>query len=204
MVLSEEPDKFGIDPSQSAVRALERFKRQNVRDVLEIGCGQGRDALHFARNSIHVSALDYSENGIKTVLTKADELGLSKCITARAVDARSPLPFSNCEFDACYSHMLFSSALTMAELKELITEIERVLRSGGLHFFTARNTNDPYYQTGIHRGENLYEVDGYIMHFMSRENIMHLVEGFEILEINEIEEGRLPKKLFEVITRKTQ
>lgn len=98
--------------------------------------------------------------------------------------------------------MLYSSAFILSELKNLSNEILRILVPGGINIFTARNTTDPYFKTGIHRTENLFEIDGYIMHFLSRKDIDYLTEGVELLEIRKIEEGQLPKRLYEVVVKK--
>jgi ubiquinone/menaquinone biosynthesis C-methylase UbiE len=201
-ILKIEPDKFGMSPSHSAIRALKLFQKENIANIIELGGGQGRDTIFFAQNNIHITTLDYSQSGINATADKAQELNLTDFITAKVFDARQPLPFKDETFEACYSHMLFSSALTISELRSLSSEIHRILLPGGINFFTARNTTDPYFQTGIHRTEYLYEIDGYIMHFLSKENIDYLKEDYKLVEINEIEEGQLPKRLFEVVVRK--
>lgn len=36
---------YGTDPSEPGVYAADMFTREKVRDVLELGAGQGRDTL---------------------------------------------------------------------------------------------------------------------------------------------------------------
>ena len=98
--------------------------------------------------------------------------------------------------------MLFCMALTSAELAVLSGETRRVLQPGGLCVYTVRNTADPHYQKGIHRSEDLYEMKGFIVHFFSREKILSLAEGYDLVDIAEFEEGALPRKLFRVTLRK--
>jgi len=92
--------------------------------------------------------------------------------------------------------------LTTDELEFLSQEIRRVLKTGGLNIYMARHTGDPHYGKGIHRGEEMYEVGGFIVHFFSREKVEHLARGYEIVTIEEFEEGGLPRKLFRVALRK--
>jgi hypothetical protein len=61
---------------------------------------------------------------------------------------------------------------------------------------------DPDYGKGIHRGEEIYEVNSFVVHFFSREKVFSLARGWEIRSIDEFEEGRLPRKLFRVTLRK--
>lgn len=200
---SNKPDMFGEQPSDPARKALDLFKNEGVTKILELGGGQGRDTIFFAQNGLHVSVLDYAESGVKVIAQKADTLGLSHSIIPIRHDIRNPLPFEDASFDACYSHMLYCMALGTPELEGLSQEVWRVLKPGGLNIYTVRHTGDPQYGTGISRGEDMYEISGgFIVHFFSREKVEHLAKGFDILSIDEFEEGTLPRKLFRVTLRK--
>ena len=129
-------------------------------------------------------------------------LNLSQFITAKCHDVRKSLPFNDESFDSCFSHMLYCMAFTTNELENLSKEINRVLKPGGLNIYTVRHTGDADYGVGTHRGEDLYETGGFIVHFFSKEKIKHLSTGFEILNIESFEEGKLPRRLFRVTLRK--
>lgn len=201
---SQNPDMFGTEPSNPAKIACEMFKKEDKTQILELGGGQGRDTLFFAQNGIRVCTLDYSESAVRTITDKARELDLSGSITALQHDVREPLPFDDESFDGCYSHMLYCMALTTSELEFLSREVRRVLRPKGLQMYTVRHTKDAHYGTGLHRGEDMYEVGGFIVHFFSREKVEHLAKGYEIVSIDEFEEGDLPRKLFQVTLRKRE
>ncbi|MBC8174052.1 MAG: class I SAM-dependent methyltransferase [Candidatus Marinimicrobia bacterium] len=200
--LSKKPDMFGKEPSDPAQKAAELFKKEDKTSILELGGGQGRDTIFFARNGFIVFVLDYSQEGLETITQKARASGLSHLITTKHHDIRKSLPFDDDSFDACYSHMLYCMALTTSELQFLTDEIMRVLRPGGLNIYTVRHTNDTHYGSGIHRGEDMYEVGGFIVHYFSVEKVEQLAKGFQIVGIDEFEEGPLPRKLFRVTLRK--
>ncbi len=194
---------FGSEVSTPARKAAELLKREGKTNILELGCGQGRDTIWFARNGLHVTALDYSTQGLEAIDAKARELNLSHLIVTKIHDVRKPLPFADETFDACYSHMLFCMALTSAEIEFLAKEIWRVLKPGALNVYTVRNTMDPHYRTGVHRGEEMWEIGGgFIVHFFSREKVERLAKGYEIVGIEEFEEGEVLKRLFLVTLRK--
>ena len=65
-----KPEMFGLEPSLAARKALELFKQKNLKNVLELGSGLGRDSIFFARNSIKLKALDYSPFAIKIINQK--------------------------------------------------------------------------------------------------------------------------------------
>lgn len=200
----EHPEMFGEEPSEPAKKAAELFRKEGMIKILELGAGQGRDTLFFARNGFHVYALDYSETGVETTREKALAQGFSHAITAMRHDVRQPLPFDDGSFDVCYSHMLFCMALTTDELEFLSQEVRRVLKPGGLCTYTARHTGDPHYGTGIHWGEDMYEVGGFVVHFFSRDKVERLAKGYELIGVEEFEEGPLPRKLFFVTQKQRE
>ena len=199
---NERNEMFGKSPSVSAIKAVQIFNDEGVKHILELGSGQGRDTMYFAQNGIKVDALDYSDKGIAAITKNAQTAGLIGYINGKCHDVRMPLPFEDETFDACYSHMLFCMALKSVELENLSNDIWRVLKPGGLNIYTVRNTNDAHYGQGIHRGEDMYENNGFIVHFFSKEKIKHLSKGYEIIGIHDFEEGELPRKISSIIMKK--
>jgi len=193
---------FGLEPSLSAKKALKLFKKKNLKNVLELGAGLGRDSIYFAINSIKLKALDYSSSAIEIINQKIDRNDLSKLISTKLFDVRKKLPFKDNSFEACYSHMLYCMAMTSKELKYLNDEIYRILKPNGINIYTVRHVEDGDFKKGIHRGENLYENDGFIVHFFSKETVNHLLKGFENLLIEKFEEGNFPRKLYFVVNKK--
>jgi SAM-dependent methyltransferase len=199
---SRTADMFGKQPSDPVRIAVEIFKKEGKLRLLELGGGQGRDTQYFARHGFNVDVLDYSKEAITAITEKMRQLGFSQAVTARQHDVRHPLPFDDDTFDACYSHMLYCMPLTQSELGFLSGEVCRVLKPGGLNVYTVRHTGDAHYGTGIHRGEDMYEVGGFIVHFFDMQKVEHLSQGFERISIDEFEEGNLPRKLWRVTLRK--
>jgi len=199
---SSKPEMFGLEPSMAAVKALKSFKEQNINNIVEFGAGLGRDTIYFAQNFINVQALDYSKTAIESITNKAKKLNLDEFIKPKFFDVRKKLPFENNTIDGCFSHMLYCMALSNFDLENLNNEICRVLKPGAINIYTVRHTDDGDYKNGIHRGENLYENDGFIIHFFSKDKVNQLSKGFEVLDIEKFEEGKFPRKLFLVKNKK--
>ena len=193
---------FGLDPSLSAKKALELFKEKNIHKIVEIGAGLGRDTLFFAKNLIHTTALDYSPSGIDIINQKTKKNNLSNYISSKLFDVRQRLPFEDNSIEACYSHMLYCMALTTSDLKKLNNEILRILKPGGINIYTVRHTNDGDFQNGIHIGEDLYENDGFIVHYFSEDKVNSLLNGFKNISLEKFEEGNFPRRLFFVVNEK--
>ena len=199
---SSKPGMFGLEPSIAAVKALISFKEQNIKNIVEFGAGLGRDSIYFAQNSINVQALDYSRTAIESITNKAKKLNLAEFIKPKFFDVRKKLPFENNTIDGCFSHMLYCMALSNSDLENLNNEICRILKPGAINIYTVRHTDDGDYKNGIHRGENLYENDGFIIHFFSKDKVNQLSKGFKVLDIEKFEEGKFPRRLFLVKNKK--
>ena len=128
---SSKPEMFGFEPSYSAKKALETFKKNNITNIIELGAGLGRDTIFFAQNGIYVHAIDYSLSAINIIKKRSKENNLDALIKVENHDIRKKLDCDNENFQACYSHMLFCMALTNQDLKDLNQEIFRVLKKDG-------------------------------------------------------------------------
>ena len=199
---SSKPEMFGLVPSIAAKKALKIFKIEKINRIVELGAGLGRDTIYFAKNSVHVEALDYSPSGIKIINQKINQNNFSNLVNTKILDVRKALPFENNSIDGFYSHMLYCMALTTSDLENLNKEIHRILKPGGINIYTVRHTNDGDFKKGVQIVEDMYENDGFIVHFFSKNKINNLMNGFVNLETTNFEEGNFPRKLFFVCNKK--
>ena len=199
---SSKPEMFGLNPSLAAKKALKIFKIEKINKVVELGAGLGRDTIYFAKNSIHVEALDYSPSGIKIINQKINQNNFSNLVNTKILDVRKTLPFEDNSIDGFYSHMLYCMALTTSDLENLNKEIHRILKPGGINIYTVRHTNDGDFKKGVQIAGDMYENDGFIVHFFSKNKINSLMNGFVNLETTNFEEGSFPRKLFFVCNKK--
>jgi len=143
---SSKPEMFGLEPSIPAVKATKFFKENNIKNIVELGAGLGRDTIYFAQNSIKVQALDYSKTAIESITDKAEKLNLAEFIKSKFFDVRKKLPFEDNSIEGCFSHMLYCMALSNSDLENLNNEICRILKPGGINIYTARHTDDGDYK----------------------------------------------------------
>ncbi len=197
-----KPEMFGLEPSEAAINTLKILKEKKIKKIIELGAGLGRDTIFFAKNSVVTQAFDYSPTAIKIIKKKALENKLSNFISTNIFDVRKKLPFEDNTIEACFSHMLYCMAMSNSDLKNLNNEILRILKPGGINIYTARHIEDGDYKNGIHIGEDLYENDGYIVHFFTYEKIKKISNGYDIVSIDKFEEGSFPRKLYQVTLKK--
>ncbi|GGR42049.1 SAM-dependent methyltransferase [Streptomyces roseolus] len=193
------PGMYGDEPSAPARYAAGLFREAGARDVLELGAGHGRDALHFARTGFSVRATDFSATGLAQLTAAAEARGLADRIGTAVQDVREPLAAADGSADAVFAHMLMCMALSTAEIRALTAEVHRVLRPGGRFVFTVRHTGDAHYGTGRDLGDDIHEHGGFAVHFFSRALVEELAaEGWLLDDVTPFEEGELPRRLWRV------
>jgi tellurite methyltransferase len=68
---------WGTLPSAMCFEVLRRLPPDQPRRLLDVGCGEGRNAVFFARNGYRVSAFDISEGGVRKTRDLAAKAGVS-------------------------------------------------------------------------------------------------------------------------------
>lgn len=198
-VYSNDSAFFGEEPSDFAQKCYSDFKRYDVKRLLELGCGQGRDSVFFASNGLDVYAVDSSKVAIENINQKIRGKNISLHLSY--FEVRQTLPFDSSHFDAVYSHMFYNMRFTDVELSFLFKESSRVLKNNGLLYFSVRSDNDVLYNKGKKIGNNIYEINGFQIRFFTKEQIeSFLVNHFEIKDIEECYE--VPVNLYLVFCYK--
>ncbi len=95
------------------------------KDVLELGCGMGTMASHWARNGSRVHAVDLNPVAVAMTTRRMEMMGLSASV--QSADA-NVLPFANASFDYVYSWGVLHHS---PDLDRSVDELFRVLRPGG-------------------------------------------------------------------------
>jgi tellurite methyltransferase len=68
---------WGKQPSSMCYKVLQILPPERSLRLLDIGCGEGRNTIFFARNGYHVSGFDLSIEGVNKTREWADQLSLS-------------------------------------------------------------------------------------------------------------------------------
>ena len=139
------PRLFGSEPSPILVRHLELLNRG--QPALDVGCGQGRNALYLARRGHTVRALDPSIEAVRQTRAAAEAEGLtiqSQCGVLGEI-VRPAGGFSTI--------LVFGliPILTRTQVDETVALIDALIAPGGHLIITAFTTSDPKF--GIHADE---------------------------------------------------
>src|SRR5262249_51967961 len=72
--------------------------------ILDLGCGTGEDAIHFAERGVHITAIDIAPRMIARLQVKATAAGVSEKIDARVAEFESFQPDPQM-FDGVFSNV---------------------------------------------------------------------------------------------------
>lgn len=131
---------WGSQPSSLARLLFQKYPPQEGQTLLDIGCGEGRDSLFFARNGYRVTAFDSSAEGIRKSRAMAEEQRLS--INFFQAD------INEYRLKNSYDIVFASGALhyiPLALRKEILSNYKHFTTSCGIHAFTIP-VDKPFFQ----------------------------------------------------------
>lgn len=189
----KEADKtVWTDPCEESYYYANKWRSEGKKSILDLGCGLGRHAILFAKESFDVTAVDLSEEGIN-YLNKWKEKDNLKIMT-KVCDMKQ-LTFQNNSFDCIWSYHVISHTDTMGFLT-ILDEIKRVLKPNGSIYFTLCSKDTlSYSQAGFPRiDENtIIKTDGpeknvphYYVELDDIERLLH--SDFTIIRIRHIDD----------------
>lgn len=179
-----KPNVFGTGPTKLAELAHSLIKDKPIKNILEIGCGQGRDALFFSGKGYFVETFDISENAIKFV-NKTKESFNIKNLNAIVHDVQEPFPHSNNFFDFIYSNLALQF-FDLESLEKIFENINRVMKYNATILFSTKKKGDKYHDFGTKVNEHAFEHKGITRYFYDKQILEQLFEEkFEILNFDE-------------------
>ncbi len=123
---------WGLVPNRLCYEVLQKKPPIKPWRVLDIGCGEGKDAVFLARNGYRVSAFDISETGIAKAKALAEKVGVHvDFFLADAADYRSEE-----EFDIIYSSGVLHFVAPKVR-QELFDYLKARTAPDGLHALNA-------------------------------------------------------------------
>jgi cyclopropane fatty-acyl-phospholipid synthase-like methyltransferase len=173
-------DHFGTEPDPLLCRFLSVMPRN--QPVLDIGAGQGRNALYLARQGFSVVAIDPSRVGVDMIAKAATKEEL-------------PITTHHCGFDTFTPHngkfggiLLFGiiQVLSRESIQLLTRRIDEWLHPGGCAFITAFTTADAGYARYAAQwkatGENSFaNEDGEVHTYLKPGEILTLLPAYEVV-----------------------
>ncbi|MGD7023787.1 class I SAM-dependent methyltransferase [Rossellomorea vietnamensis] len=177
---------WGLKPKETLVQyknlVLEHGK------VLDLGIGEGRNALYFAGQGFTVEGVDLSPKAIERCRTAAEEAGLS--ILTLKEDLRN----YQIEEDS-YSLIILSNILNFfnkEEISEIIQSAKEGLVDQGLIYINAFDISDPGYEKSKEEYEEVSPNTFYrpksdsFMHFFTKSELESCFSGYKTIKVSQI------------------
>lgn len=157
--------------------------------LLELGCGNGRDSVFFYEKGMRVKAIDACKSEIEYL---------------KANYAKNNLEFENADFcalneisnayDVIYSRFTLHS-ITKSEQESLLPFVYKALKAQGIFCVEARGLKNSLYNQGLASGDNAFIYDEHYRRFLDFEILCDELKilGFNLLFAKE-DKGFAPFK----------
>lgn len=166
-ICPEEPSPF----AQYVATLVEPGRR-----MVELGCGNGRDAVFFAGQGLQLTALDMSREAITQLQSR--NIPNAEFLCGDFVNAGVHQPDS---YDYAYSRFTIHS-INHNQEQVLLNNLFRGLRPGGKLFIEVRGVNDPLFGKGRQVERNAYFYDNHYRRFIVLTELLDSLEsrGFRV------------------------
>lgn len=176
----EQIHHYSKTPTDFALKVLSLIPPN--ASVLELGCGVGNDSIAFANAAHEILATDLSEVAIKQ---NKERFNRVTNLRFEVLDMGQQFPLEANTYDVVYARLslhYFQDNVT----KRIFDDIHRVLKPQGLLCFMCKSTNDVLYGKGDKIEEDMFENEGHVRHFFSREYAKEcLADKFKVVELEE-------------------
>jgi len=187
-IIFSKKGKVFTEPHHDMEKIAKLFEKKGVQRILDIGSGTGRHLLYFSKKGFEVYGMDASPKGISIAKQWLSEENLKAEIIIHRMEEK--FPYKDNFFDAIISIQVIHHN-KMKNIIITVSEIERVLKKGGIIFITFPRLED---RTGLEEWElkeiekNTYipqagQEKGLPHHFFTIEEIHEVFHAFNLLEI---------------------
>lgn len=178
---------FGMDWGASLTESVMPYLEQ-AKHILDLGCGQGHDAMRLARLMLKVTAVDLSANAIKLARENAEIENLN--VDFRQMDMSNGLDFADSSFDVVLANLsLHYFPRIQTEL--ILQEIKRILEPNGVLCLHVNSSEE-----GEKRRANgsvvcelepgfFLERDGVTRRYFGQSDLELLLENWETLSLEQ-------------------
>jgi 2-polyprenyl-3-methyl-5-hydroxy-6-metoxy-1,4-benzoquinol methylase len=172
---------WGSEPS-SVVKITEKvFSENNVKTILVIGAGYGRNAKYFSDRNYTVDGLEYSNEAINIGKKFAPKVNF---IYSSIFDDNN----MNKKYDGIFCHS-FIHLLKKEERNIIMEKCIENINDNGIIMVSCCTKEHTSYGMGKLIEENTFEIkDNLVLHFFDEEELKHIDRRLEPLKIGTLNE----------------
>ena len=168
---------------------LDIFFTEKNLNIVELGSGNGRDAIFLAHHGHQVIAIDQSTTAID-IEKENLHTNVSQYLHPKALDFIQEDYSQYEKIDVFYSRFTIHS-ITKVDEELLLPNVYNALNSGGLFCVEVRTIKDPLYGVGEACGENTFITDNHKRRFIDSKVFRKRVSDLGFKELYFTEEDNL-------------
>ena len=168
---------------------LDNFFTEKGMNIIELGSGNGRDAIFLAHHEHNVIAIDQSTTAIDIEKQSLD-LKVTQYLHPKALDFIQEDYSQYEKIDVFYSRFTIHS-ITKGDEELLLPNIYNALNSNGLFCIEVRTTQDPLCGVGEACGDNTFITDNHKRRFIDSKVFREQVKSLGFKELYFVEENNL-------------
>lgn len=152
--------------------------------ILDAGCGEGRNAIYFLNTGFQVFGIDANETAIQYIRYVSKTLNPAYDSHRFQIGKLEEIPFHTSAFDAVICSAVLHFAEDERNFWEMVNEILRVLKSGGIFWFRMTTAFGGMKEESRELGGGKYLLpDGSDRFLLTQEHVDKLLEkGLRFLE----------------------
>lgn len=152
--------------------------------ILDVGCGEGRNAVYFLQKNYSIFGIDPNELAIQYCRYLAKTIDPQTDIHRFQVGGGEAIPFHAAAFDAVISSAVLHFAEGHAHFWKMISEIHRIIKPGGIFWMRMSTGFGNILEESQHLGEGKYALpDGSERYVLLPDGLQELERlGFRFIE----------------------
>lgn len=159
---------WGDEPIPVLAPAIAKLTDHQVKFVVDLGCGDGRNLIELCRADFACCGVDISPSALERAAGNLNQSGQSAFLLPGSL---TNLPFASNSVEAITAFDVFGQE---PDSQTAVQEFQRVLMPGGLVLLNAFSTDDGTFGEGEKVGENIFEF---------KETIFRYFEHAELIEL---------------------
>ena len=175
------PSSVKTSPSGSVKWFMKFLKSKGITsgNVLDLGCGKGRNSLFFAKNGFSVSAIDFVPEIVNDLAGKTKGSNIS-CFCQSVAEK---LPFASDSFDVIIDVYCYRYLLSESKQENYRKELFRVLKKNGHYLLSLANIDDSFFGSLVVEDTNIITdpVTGLKSVLYTEDMIRNSFKGFKIV-----------------------
>ncbi len=166
-----------------------RMNDLDVSKILDLGCGYGHWSIILAKVGFDVVAADISKEAIEHLRSELENRDLdirTEVIRADDIDSLEE------EFDGVISNSVLDHMM-LEDTKKVISKMENIMEKDGRAYLTFDCLEEESDYETLEDGTRMYKKGmkkGTLWRYYSEKEIKEICSQFDILELNELENGK--------------